>query len=227
MEGTEDEAGNLPPRGDGGVAMFSHTGRLHRLLFPSLVWKMNSPSIFLTFDDGPHPVASPRVLEVLHAKKAKATFFLSGSSTKRFPAVVRDIAAEGHGIGIHGFNHSRNSVFSRKRTTREILSTEEEIRKIVPGVSRIFRPPYGFFSWNTIAAAKELDYKLVMWSTLTGDFRTDWPDEKVVATAIARLSPGSILVFHDSASTQFRIARVLSLTINYILDHGYAFGVIS
>lgn len=105
----------------------------------------------------------------------------------------------------------------------EILRTEDAMTKAGARALKIFRPPFGMFSWNTVAAAKELGYKLIMWTTLTGDFRRDWPEEKVCATALTKLSEGAILVFHDNELTQSRIAPLLKDVIARIQNLGFSF----
>ena len=207
--------------------MISHTGRVHQFLFPSLEWRINSPRIFLTFDDGPHPIATPEVLRVLKEQNVKATFFVSGAAAARFPSVLSDIAKDGHSIGIHAFSHTRKIAFSMEATVREILKAQEEIIKSAPNAMKLFRPPFGFFSWNTITAARMLKYRLIMWSTLCGDFRKNWPDEKVVETALTKLSGGSILVFHDNELTKTRIGPILTQTIEKIRDRAFSFDSIS
>lgn len=207
--------------------MISHTSRIHQVLFPWLEWRINSPKIFLTFDDGPHPEATPEVLRILKTLDVKATFFLSGDATARFPSLAHDIAEDGHGIGIHAFNHSRKIAFSRKETVREIIQAEREITKAAPQTMKLFRPPFGFFTWNTISAARMLNYRLIMWTTLTGDFRKSWSDRKVIQTALAKLSGGSILVFHDNEQTKERIVNVLPQCIEAIKDRGFLFDSIS
>jgi peptidoglycan/xylan/chitin deacetylase (PgdA/CDA1 family) len=207
--------------------MISHTGRIHQLLFPSLVWKMDSPNIFLTFDDGPHPVATPTVLNILKSYDIKATFFLSGNAVGANQSIVKEMATEGHSLGIHAYNHIRAIAFSKRETMHEIRRTQEEIENIVPLRSRLFRPPFGFFSWNTISAARAQNYKLIMWTTLTGDFRSNWSNGRIVATALTKLTSGSILVFHDNELTKSRISKILPETITRIQDLGFTFQAIS
>lgn len=206
--------------------MSSHTNKIHQLLFPSILWRMDSPDIFLTFDDGPHPAATPIVLEILRANNIKGTFFMNGFAVKQYPSLVKEIEAEKHSIGIHAFNHTRATAFSKKAAVTEILQTEEAIVDVGVHPAKIFRPPYGFFSWNTLAATKELKYKLVMWTTSTGDFRKDWSDEQVRSTALTKLSPGAILVFHDNELTKLRVRQVLPRVIAGIQERGLGFGSI-
>lgn len=187
---------------------------------------MDSPNIFLTFDDGPHPVATLAVLEILQAHKIKGTFFMSGLAVKKYPSLVREVEAENHTIGIHAFNHTRAIALSKKTTMSEILNTEKAIVEAGAHPAKIFRPPYGFFSWNTISAAKELKYRLVMWTTSSGDYRKDWSDEQVRATALTKLASGSILVFHDNELTKSRVREVLPPVITGIQECGLAFGSI-
>ncbi len=206
--------------------MPSHTTKIHQFLFPSILWKMDSPDIFLTFDDGPHPIATPAVLEILQAYKIKGTFFMSGQAVKKYPSLVKEVEAEKHIIGIHAFNHMRKIALSKKMTVSEILQTEEAIITAGAHAVKIFRPPYGFFTWNTISATKELNYKLVMWTTSTGDFRRDWSDEQVRSTALRKLTAGAILVFHDNELTKLRVPEVLPRVIARIHERGLAFGLI-
>lgn len=205
--------------------MINHTGALHRWLFPSLLWRMPGKKIYLTFDDGPHPTATPAVLDVLQKYGIRATFFLSGQNITGQEELVRRIISEGHSIGIHAFHHSRQLAFSKERTKEEILRTEALLTPLLGRKPRSFRPPFGFFSWNTIAAARELGYLLVMWSCLTGDFRS-WHDEKVIDTAMAGIQHGSILVFHDNDLTITKISGILETVIPKIRALGFDFGAI-
>lgn len=203
----------------------THTGIFHRILFPSLVWKMPSKKIFLTFDDGPHPQATAAILDMLRQHSVRATFFVSGKNIRGNEPLIQRIASEGHSIGIHAFHHSRALALSKERTKSEILETQNLLSSLVRQKIRLFRPPFGFFSWKTIEAARELNYVLIMWSCLTGDFRP-WSEEKIVSTATHRLTHGSILVFHDNDLTAAKIAGVLDTTIRRIKNLGFEFGAI-
>ncbi len=205
--------------------MITHTGMIHRMLFPSFVWRMPSQKIFLTFDDGPHPVATQSVLDVCKERNIRGTFFLTGKNISGNEQIVRRIVDEGHSVGIHAYTHTRALAFSKERTKEEILKTQHLLQSMIKQRIRLFRPPFGFFSWHTIAAAKELDFLLVMWSCLTGDFR-NWSDDKIVSTATSKLRKGSILVFHDNDLTVHKITNVLNRTITEIQQRGFEFGAI-
>jgi peptidoglycan/xylan/chitin deacetylase (PgdA/CDA1 family) len=186
---------------------------------------MPSRKIFLTFDDGPHPVVTPQVLDVLKMHNVRGTFFLTGSNIRGNEEIVRRIETEGHSIGIHAYHHRRSLAFSKRKTLEEIEQTAHALSSIVRQRIRLFRPPFGFFSGNTIAAANELGFLLVMWSCLTGDFRR-WSNDRIVATALRRISHGSILVFHDNDLTRDTITDILNRTIAEIRKKGFDFGAI-
>ncbi len=205
--------------------MFTHTGILHRTLFPSLLWRMPGKKIYLTFDDGPHSTATPAVLDVLKKHSVRATFFLSGKNISTREEIVKRISDEGHSIGIHGYNHTRMLAFSEEQTKKEIEQTEQMLTAIIQQKIRLFRPPFGFFSWNTLSAARQLSYVLVMWSCLTGDFR-NWTNKKIVHIALSKISNGSILVFHDNDLTQNKIAVILNDVISEIKKRGFECGAI-
>lgn len=181
---------------------------------------MPATGVYLTFDDGPHPTATPEVLAVLQRYKANATFFVSGAQCVKRTTLLKEIADAGHTLGNHGFRHSRLPALSVEQSKSEIVRTEDVLRSVLPVPKKLYRPPYGFFTWNTLAAARNLGYQTVMWSVLTGDFRRK--DATVVlATALKNLSAGAILVFHDNDLTQGRIGNILSECIERIHALGH------
>jgi len=194
------------------------------MFFPSLVWKMPGKKVYITFDDGPHSI-TPVILDILNKHSVKATFFLSGKNIIGKEEIVKRISAEGHSIGIHAFNHSRGLVFSKERTKKEIERTSQLLTGLTSQKIRLFRPPFGFFSWNTISAARELGFFLIMWSCLPGDFN-DWSTERIVNNTLKNLSDGSIIVFHDNDLTQNKIISILEQSIPKIQQLGFEFGAI-
>ncbi len=181
---------------------------------------MSAPGVYLTFDDGPHTTATEEVLSALNEHKAAATFFLLGENVEGRESLVREIAAEGHTIGIHGYHHSRFPALSKHRTRDEILRAEKVVSSATTSLKRIYRPPYGFFSWASLRAAKELGYRVVLWTVLTGDFR-DWKNSKVVSTALKGLRDGNVLVFHDNGHTTGRIGSLVSECVGKIKEAGF------
>ena len=181
---------------------------------------MPTQGIYLTFDDGPHPKATPEILKVLQTHNVSATFFLTGQHIAGNKSLVQEIAGERHTLGNHGFRHSRLPAFSQEQTKMEILKTEAALRDITPVPKKLFRPPFGFFSWNSLSGAKSLGYQLIMWTALTGDFR-QWDNSKIIATALRNLAGGNVLVFHDNERTSGRIGPIVSECIQRIQEAGY------
>jgi peptidoglycan-N-acetylglucosamine deacetylase len=202
--------------------MFLRTTTLHSRLFPSLLWRMDAPGIFLTFDDGPHDRATPAVLDVLKSHDVPATFFLSGCNIAGREALVCETANRGHTLGIHAFSHTRSLAVSKQRTLDEIRATSRMIQDCAGVTTRWFRPPFGMFSWNTIAAARELECTIAMWSIMTGDFK-NWTEDKIITHTMKGLAPGAIVVLHDNALTEGRITTLLDRLIRQMKNAGCTF----
>jgi peptidoglycan/xylan/chitin deacetylase (PgdA/CDA1 family) len=158
------------------------------------------PELALTFDDGPSPKTTPRVLEQLDRFGARATFFLVGKKALAHPELVREIARAGHQIGLHGFDHDRLfSLWPSQRVARDIARTQDALE--AAGVPRptLFRPPIGFISHFTVHGARRAGVTLVGCSARALDgFRSATPD-KVVARLTRELTPGALLALHDAS----------------------------
>jgi peptidoglycan-N-acetylglucosamine deacetylase len=159
-----------------------------------------SAGVALTFDDGPHPVTTRRVLEVLAETSATATFFLVGAKAERYPDVVRAIVAGGHTIGAHGYSHDTLYAFLSPSAVAEDIRRTQAVIESASGVRALwFRPPVGQVSPRTVAGAKRAGLEIVAWSVrgFDGLRRTD-PDR--LLNRIERgLKPGAIVLLHDAA----------------------------
>lgn len=174
--------------------------------------RVKSDGIVLTFDDGPDPVVTPRVLSVLNEKGVKATFFLIGEKAAAYPGLVRRIVAEGHHIGNHSFSHSRQiGFFSRKRLKEDLLEGNRVLEEISGRPVSIFRPPFGVTNPRYRQVLRELDMISVGWSlrsydTVTGD------EKKLLRRLCRKVKAGQIVLLHDTVP---ETARILSLFIDY------------
>jgi peptidoglycan/xylan/chitin deacetylase (PgdA/CDA1 family) len=183
-------------------------------LFPSIVWHTNAPTVHLTFDDGPHPGATQRVLEILKMRRLKATFFLLGENVDRYPDVVREINDQGHAVGNHSLTHSSMLLKSSSWQSRQIKDTNELIRKTIGKTPELFRPPYGRFDLGTIKLASFHGLKTVMWDVDSKDYSVSGI-QSIVRRVCRQTGPGSIVLFHDNESTLAKIPEYL----NPILDN--------
>jgi|SRR6478609_8387826 len=201
-------------------------------IFPGLTWSRETgeKKIYLTFDDGPIPVITEWVLELLEQYKVKATFFVVGDNVGKYPDVIRKVHEAGHKIGNHTFNHlngwknSTDYYIENTEKCKECLtSTLPDTKSLYSsGGKMLFRPPYGKAS---IAQRKKLypQYEIVMWNVLTGDFDKNLHEDKCLHKAIKYTSPGAIVIFHDSLKAERNLRYVLPRYIEHFLQQGYQF----
>ncbi len=164
------------------------------------------PLAALTFDDGPDPEWTPRVLEILEAHGARGTFFLVGKAAARHPELVDRMVRAGHAIGNHTWDHVSLPLLKRRgrraqiRWCGEVLAPHLSAVKTASGGERLFRPPYGHQSLASQLDALALGYRIVTWSIVAEDWRDD-SAEALVERVRKRLRPGSIVLFHDTLAT--------------------------
>jgi len=193
-----------------------------RTLYPkSLTWRIKTslPEIFLTFDDGPIPEVTPLVINILKKYNVKATFFCVGENVQKYPEVFKLLIEDGHAIGNHTYHH----VKAWKTDYKSYLSEVEECNKLVN--SNLFRPPHGQIT-RKIAKTLSKDYRIIMWSALTGDYAKKLSGDQCLVNAIKNTRPGSIIVFHDSLKARERMEYALPLYIQYCMKQGYSFATL-
>jgi peptidoglycan/xylan/chitin deacetylase (PgdA/CDA1 family) len=156
--------------------------------------------VALTFDDGPSPEGTPRVLDALREAGLSATFFLIGEKAERHPEIVRRIVAEGHEIGVHSYRHERLYVFKTPRQIElDIRRCQDLIFEIAGVRPRFFRPPVGLMSPRIAAGVRRAGLLNVGWTVRTYDGVAHTTKESWLRNALAGLCPGNILLLHDAA----------------------------
>ncbi len=190
-------------------------------LYNECIWdiKTEEKILYLTFDDGPHPEATPFVLDQLRKYNAKATFFCIGKNVKENFELYKRIIDEGHKPGNHTYNHLNGW----KEKDKVYLQNVYEAKKIID--SNLFRPPYGRitkFQLNQLNANK---YKLktLMWSVVSGDFDNNISGENCFLNVIKNAKQGSIVLFHDSEKCYEKISVALPKVLEYFSEKGYIF----
>ncbi|HEX4850186.1 MAG TPA: polysaccharide deacetylase family protein [Puia sp.] len=184
------------------------------------VWDIPSEEkvLYLTFDDGPHPVATPFILEQLKKYQARATFFCIGKNVKEEHELYKKIMDEGHRVGNHTHNHLKGT----KTSDLKYFENIQQAAKYID--SNLFRPPYGRISRFQIdTLRKKFHYKIVMWDILSADFDRSLTGEKCAANVIANAKPGSIVIFHDSQKAWDRLQIALPKVLEYFATNGYKF----
>jgi len=172
-----------------------------------------SARVALTFDDGPHPVTTRRVLEVLAPTRHRATFFVLGEKARRHPDVVREIHAGGHTLAVHGDSHDRLHSFRMPRTVRDEIVRAGAAVQATTGVRpRFFRPPLGHTSVTSVHGARLAGVTLIGWSSRGFDGIRGRSPESVVEQVGRTLVDGAIVMLHDAAEhDDFEPAAVRAL----------------
>lgn len=194
---------------------------LPRLFPESMIWRMpaqDKPALYLTFDDGPHPRITPWVLSQLAAAQAQATFFCIGKNVQAFPETYTRILQAGHAVGNHTQHHNNGWKTPDDIYLDQIAQASTLIH------SRLFRPPYGRMRRSQIRTltASNPDWKIIMWDVLTGDFDLRISPEACLKQTLAALSPGAIVVFHDSEKAWDRLAYTLPRILAFATEKQWA-----
>lgn len=148
----------------------------------------------LTFDDGPQPESTPRLLDILKRYQARATFFMVGETAQRHPDIVRRVAQAGHAIGNHSWDHPSFPLITGRERQAQIRTCE---KAIAPYGQRLFRPPYGHQSVASRLDVLWLGYQVVTWNVETHDW-LDHDAEWIANRIVSKIEPGSVIVFHDA-----------------------------
>jgi len=195
---------------------------LRKLLSPVLRYRGAAPGLYLSFDDGPHPVVTPQVLQALDDGGVKATFFMIGQEMERHPKLVDEVRARGHAIALHGFTHRHCTDMSWREQLDDLRRMRDVARRF--GVRlRSYRPAYGELSMLRILWCLLNGVTIVMWSFESRDSFVQQPAELVARVTPQALSGGDILLFHDDTPVT---AQALPRLLNNAHAAGLRFGVL-
>jgi peptidoglycan/xylan/chitin deacetylase (PgdA/CDA1 family) len=154
--------------------------------------------VAVTFDDGPHPAGTPRVLGTLERAGASATFFLVGEQVRRDPGLAREIAARGHTIAVHAHRH-RNLLRLTPAMLRADLDRAWEAIAAATGTQPVLhRPPYGIYSAGGLAAVRRRGWTPLLWSRWGRDWARGATPERITRLVTRDLRGGDVLLLHDS-----------------------------
>jgi peptidoglycan/xylan/chitin deacetylase (PgdA/CDA1 family) len=194
-------------------------------MYSSCTWQINTDEkiIYLSFDDGPHPLVTPFVLETLGKHNAKATFFCIGKNVTIYPDVYKNVLAAGHAVGNHTFNHLNGWKTKKELYLANIAEAQQVIR------SNLFRPPYGKISYGQLKflAAKQPWLRIIMWTVLSADFDKNVSQESCLKNVLKNTGRGSIVVFHDSEKAFEKLQFVLPKVLEHFTNLEYRFEKIS
>ncbi len=162
--------------------------------------------VVLTFDDGPDPNTTPRVLDALERAHAKATFFVIAKKAEAHPDLVREMKTRGHAIGLHSYAHDRLfAVLSQRRVARDLARGVAVLRAITGDPPTLFRPPIGHTNPAIARVVDALDLRVVGWSLSARDGLRGVKSEDVLARVRRYARDGTILLLHDAAERGGRV----------------------
>ncbi|MDB5132017.1 MAG: Peptidoglycan/xylan/chitin deacetylase, PgdA/CDA1 family [Mucilaginibacter sp.] len=198
---------------------------LLKKLYPQLTWHMNNASrcIYLTFDDGPIPIVTPFVLNILKQYNAKATFFCIGDNVRKYPEIFEQVKNEGHTIGNHTYNHLKGWDTDDQTYLNNFLQADKLLN------TALFRPPYGRMKRSQANLLKETipGLDIIMWSVLSGDFDIGLTPEKCLENVLKNARGGDIILFHDSLKAKERMEYALPRAMEYWSKKGFEFKSLS
>ena len=194
--------------------------------FRSYVWNIPSKEkvIYLTFDDGPTPEITEKVLDILAQYEAKATFFCVGKNVAANPIIYQRIINEDHAIGNHTYNHLKGWKNDNATYINDIEKTQEVLNsKLTTYNSKLFRPPYGKLKPSQGKALQKRAYKIILWDVLARDWDNTISKESVLNNIINNTENGSIVVLHDSIKASKNMLYALPKTLEYFSKKGFIF----
>lgn len=179
-----------------------------------------SRAVALTFDDGPHPDHTPRLLDVMARLDVKGTFFLLGRNVEAHPAIVKRIAAEGHAIGHHSYDHGEPERVSARDLVGETARTDALLTGIVGAGAHLFRPPHGKLTAEKVLRLWAARKSIVLWNLDPKDYACRDASEVVDYFERATIAGGDIILLHD---THPHAAAALPRIVEIVRAAGLAF----
>ena len=182
--------------------------------------KTDSMQIALTFDDGPHPFLTERILDILSQYNVKATFFMVGENVVNYPDAARAVLAAGHEVGNHTFSHVHVKGLSKRGVLDELGRCEDALEELCEYRPHLFRPPEGAIDDYAAHCSDDFDYTLILWSLDTRDWENK--DARQIAdTVLSSVSPGDIILMHDYIGRQSKTPEALEILLPKLIEMGY------
>lgn len=189
-----------------------------RWLYPGALWRMDrhQKAVYLTFDDGPIPEATPFIINTLEHYGIKATFFMVGDNVRKHPDEYQLVVKHGHRIGNHTYNH----ISGLKYLSKNYLANTDKANELLH--TDLMRPPHGWMRWLQYHVLKK-HYKIVMWDVVTRDYSNRLTAQDVLENVKRYTRNGSIITFHDSIKSIDKLHEILPSAIEWLMKEGYEF----
>lgn len=175
--------------------------------------------IALTFDDGPHPTQTHRILDILERYGVHATFFMIGVNVENYPEAAREVIARGHEVGNHTYSHSHLQTMSEGALLSELGRCEDALEDLCEYRPHLFRPPEGVLNRFVEECAERGDYQLILWSLDTKDWENK-STERIVRRVLSEIQAGDIILMHDYVAKS-KTPEALEILLPKLLALGY------
>jgi peptidoglycan/xylan/chitin deacetylase (PgdA/CDA1 family) len=187
-----------------------------KCLYPEAVFRIKTSEklLYLTFDDGPHPGSTFRILQILKDHNVKSVFFCSGARAELNPDLINLIKSDGHLIGNHGYSHLNGW----KTSFEKYISDVNRADRIFG--SELFRPPYGHLKPSQYSKLKRR-FRIIIWDLMPYDFDYSWGAVNTLAIMKSKIRPGAIIVMHDTPESS--CAKILPEFLDFAGNEGYSF----
>ena len=206
------------------IFLVSMTGNQNKTVYNSNY--QNNKKIALTFDDGPHPKITPKILDLLKKYDIKATFFVIGVNVDNYSEPLKRAIKEGHEIGNHTNSHSILKSMDKDKINEEILNCENKISLYLQSKSKILRPPCGLYDDTLVKIANDKGYKIILWNIDTHDW-AHMSKTEIVKNVSSKVKGGDIILCHDYISGENHTVEALDVLIPMLINQGYEFVTVS
>ena len=186
----------------------------------------DTKKIALTFDDGPHPTLTPKILEILGKYNVKATFFMVGENVVNYPESARMVLREGHEIGNHTYTHRHVAEMDEETLKGELGRCEDALLELCEYRTHLFRPPEGAVTPCVERCSEEGDYSLILWSLDTRDWEHK-SASRIASSVLDGVHPGDIILMHDYIGVKSKTPEALEVLIPELLRRGYELVTVS
>ncbi|GIN10714.1 hypothetical protein J26TS2_05810 [Shouchella clausii] len=176
----------------------------------------------LTFDDGPDPVYTERLLDLLKEEDIKATFFVLGYKAKQHPSLLKRMVAEGHSIGNHSFTHQELTKLEQSEVLDEVEQTQAVIEEATGVTTDLVRAPYGSVNDMVVKTLTTNSYHLIGWSIDSLDWQYQLPFS-IAMNVVEDAHSGGIILHHDGTATSYQLFEDLPAEIEWLKEKGYTF----
>ena len=192
-----------------------------RWIYPHALWRMDKreKAVYLTFDDGPIPEATPFILDTLERFGAKATFFMVGDNAQKYPHLLAEVKARGHRIGNHTYNHIGGLRWWSWLSLANVVKANKILK------TDLFRPPHGWMKIMQYRVLRHCGFRVVMWDVVTRDYSRCLTADDVLHNVKRYTRPGSIITFHDSLKSIDKLKHALPEALQWLAQEGYEFKV--